>query len=108
MFEFWNDAFNYNERCVGKHEADSLLVSTVRVSDGNKPFETAVGHPDYNDGKLIIVEAYDAKGEAEAGHARWIEKMSAEVLPDVLQDCQNAGIAGWLDADDLRFERKPK
>lgn len=108
MFDFLSMADNYESRKVGLHKAGDLVVSTAAVTDGEHPYETAVKHPDYNGNSLIIVESYDSKEDAQAGHDRWISTMSAEPLPDFLQDCQNSKISAFLKAEDLRFPRKTR
>ncbi len=84
---------NYEERKVAKFKEGGVMVSTVRVTDGDSPFETAVEHPNYNDGKMIIVERYDDIEAAKAGHARWQEKMTSKPLPDHLVDCCNSAVS---------------
>ncbi len=106
MFDFLNMAGNYDSRKVGLYKSDNLVVSTAAVTDGNHPYETAVKHPEYNDDKLVIVEAYDSKEDAQSGHDRWIFTMSAEDLPEFLQDCQNAKISSFMTKEELRFPRK--
>jgi hypothetical protein len=104
MFDFLLDAGNYRSRMVGREPLDpndpngEFLVSTAAVSDGREPFETAVKHPDYNGGKMVIVECYPTREAAEAGHAKWVATMKAEPLPDSLRDCANAEVAQLLDA----------
>lgn len=99
-----NMAGNYDERCVNNYDDGVTKVDTARVTDGQKPFETAVSHKDYNNGQWIIVEAYDTVDEAKIGHESWVKTMTAERLPDVLFDCCNAKIAkaaldfGWPSA----------
>ena len=98
MFDFLMDMGNIAERRVAVYEEDDLFVSTVRVSDSTQPFETAVEHPNYNDGKLVIVEQYDTKAEAEAGHEKWLAEMTADVLPVTLTDVSGSGVAQLCDA----------
>jgi hypothetical protein len=100
MFEFLFDYGNYDDRCVGRWDSKDgrRLVSTARVSDGRKPYETAFQHPDYNKGKMVIVEAYDSKESASAGHAKWVKIMTKGPLPKALTDCCNAGVAQLRDA----------
>ena len=107
MFDFFMDVGNYDARKVDRYEADGFFVDTCACSHGSKPFETAVEHPDYNDGEMVIVEAYDTKEEAQAGHAKWVKRMTADVLPEQLVDCQNAGLAGLLGAtgDEMIYPR---
>lgn len=73
MLGFLNDMDNYDDRVVGRDEFDWGYISTAQVSDGRQPIETAIGHEEYNNGKLVIVEAYDTVEEAKVGHARWIK-----------------------------------
>lgn len=94
MFGWLNDIGNLDERKVEQwHSADGKrMVSTVAVSDGAKPFETAFEHPEYNEGSMVIVEAYDTREEALAGHGRWLKVMLDGPLPDEITDCCNAQI----------------
>jgi hypothetical protein len=110
LFGFINDITNYQDRVIGRYDGDDekTMVSTARVSDGRHPYETAFRHPDYNEGKMVIVEAYDSKDDAAAGHSKWVKVMTDGPLPDVLIDCENSGISEVLGAigGKLRFERK--
>lgn len=110
MFDFFAMAGNYEQRKVGRLDADWGFVSTCYVNDADKPYETAVEHPEYNDGNMVIVEAYDTRGDAEQGHARWVDTMTAETLPDVLRDNGRAGIAMMIDAigDDEAWRDFPR
>lgn len=113
MFDFFGMAGNYEARKVDSYNDDKtgLFISTARVTDGKQPFETAVGHPDYrDDGKLVIVEAYDTKAEAQRGHDKWLRLMTTEPLPDKLVDCCNAGLADFASAlgSDFTYPRKTK
>lgn len=95
-------------RQVDRFVDGNLVVSTVAVNDGDKPYETAVSHPGYDEyfngtlaspqsflgkRKWCVVEAYDSREEAEKGHARWVERMTSLPLPEVLNDCQNSKIS---------------
>ncbi len=109
MFNFLQDIGTFHQRKVAVFESDTVRVSTVRVSDGSQPFETAIMHPDYNDGKLVIVGAYDTREDAEAGHARWVDTMTHEPLPETLHDVANAEVAqalAFVSPDALVFPRK--
>lgn len=108
MFNWSGMSNSYNERCVGNFRKDDLRVSTALVTDGEKPYETAISHPEYNDGKLIIIEAYDTEKLANEGHSKWIGIVTSDALPEFLQDCQNSGISKMLDADSLKFKRERK
>ena len=111
MFDFFSMYDNYEDRKVGRYDADWGFVSTAYVNDAAKPFETAVQHRDYNNGKMVIVEPYDTKEEAELGHARWVETMTAEMLPERLVDRGLSGVGELCDVfsgDEWRiFERQP-
>lgn len=84
---------NYDDRKVGRYEADGLRVSTALVYDAAHPYETAVAHPEYNDDKWVIVEAYNSLEEAARGHERWVKTMTSESLPSQLVDCANSEIS---------------
>jgi hypothetical protein len=98
-------AFNYDERKVDRYEDETLLVDTCAVSDGAKPYETAVAHKEYKGGSWIVVEAYDTQEEAQAGHDRWVATMTAEELPDMLADCRNAAITALFADDPMEYPR---
>jgi hypothetical protein len=108
MFDFLNMMNNYESRKVGRWDNDdgTRMVSTASVSDGIREFETAFKHPDYNEGNSIIVEAYDTKDEALAGHEYWVKVMTDGPLPDELVDCANAHTAQSISANLLRFSRR--
>lgn len=77
MFNFFNDAFNYEDRKVRRDEINGLVVSTVYTSD--EGYETAIldsigAHP---------VERYSSKEEAEIGHKNWCIK--AETLEKITE-----------------------
>lgn len=63
LFDFMMAA-PYEQRKVARFEKDGFMVDTAAVNDSEHPFETAVEHPNYNDGKMVIVEEYDSKEEA--------------------------------------------
>ena len=100
LFGFMKDFGNYNERKVARFPEGSTewLVDTAAVSDSDQPFETAVKHPAFNDGKMVIVELYPTRADAEKGHARWVKKMTAKKLPLSLEDVSSCGAAQMLDA----------
>lgn len=110
MFEFLFMADNYEQRKVGRWNSPDgkRLVSTAEVNDGSKPYETAFMHPDYNKGSMVIVENYDTKEQASAGHERWVKVMTKGPLPKVLKDCNNAEIAqlGAACGIDRTYKRK--
>jgi len=76
------------------YEEGRIRISTVRVTDFHPPFQTAVRHPAYGRGEMIITELYPTIEAARAGHQKWIELMTADELPDQLTDISAAEI-GW-------------
>lgn len=110
MFEFLNMSDNYEDRKVDRYESNNFIIDTAAVSDGKQPFETGVSHPKYNDGKWIIVEAYDTKEKAHIGHNNWVEIMTADKLPTELRDCYNAEISDLISSiggdDFMVFKRQ--
>jgi hypothetical protein len=72
------------------------FVSTVMVEDGQKPFETAVSHRDYDNGEIIAVAAYESHSEAITGHDHWVGIMQNNP-PEYLEDVSNSIISYFLD-----------
>jgi hypothetical protein len=113
IFDFMMDMSDHSKRQVTTFIDDErgLRVDTCIVSDGEKPFETAVKHPRYDGGKWIIVEAYDTIGQAELGHKRWVTIMTGDPLPESLTDCANSNVSRVLKEvggpDELVFTRAP-
>src|SRR5574337_620734 len=107
MFGFLSMMGTYEDRKVCRDEFPWGFVSTCSVNDGEHPYETAVKHGEYCDGRgMVIVEAYDTREDAEAGHARWVSTMTAEVLPESLVDCQNSEVSRLLSAYAVTFPRR--
>lgn len=97
MFNFFFAA-DYEDRKVDNTVLDDgTEVDTCYVNDGHQPYETAVAHPQYNEGKWVIVEAYDTKDQAQDGHDRWINLMASDKRPSILKDCSNSFIQSFLD-----------
>jgi hypothetical protein len=92
LFDFLQDLGNHDERKIDTYEKDSVFVDTCAVSDSTQPYETAVAHPNYNDGTMIIVQLYNTKEAAQKGHNKWVKKMTAEILPKAIKDVSTAGI----------------
>lgn len=101
----WRTTTNYEERKVDRYEKDDLLVDTCSCTDGNHEYETAILHPEYGD-NWVIVEAYDSREQAQAGHDKWVKTMTMEPLPEVLTDCQNSRISQLC--SDLTFPRSTR
>lgn len=101
---------NYEARKVDRFEGeDGFFISTAEVTDSPRPFETAVAHPNYYDGEILIVECYDTREEAQTGHDLWVEKMTADVLPESLTDVGESGIAQLVEGLglDREFPNEP-
>ena len=102
MFGFLDMIGNYEDRKVDNYQGDNNLeIDTCSVTDGEHDYETAVAHPEYNHGKWVIVEAYDTKDEAQAGHNKWVKKMTGKKLPAKLTDCTNDAISKLCDKLDF-------
>lgn len=79
------------ERRVGLDEFDDWVVSTVAITDiANYSYETAVCHPDFNDGNYIAVDHYKTVEEAKEGHQKWVDHCKSG--PETLEDPMRANI----------------
>lgn len=74
----------FNE--VANFEKGRLTVDTCGVADADKPFETGISHPAYNDGDWVIVQLYKTKATAIRGHKKWVKLMTAKKLPKELKN----------------------
>ncbi len=112
MFSFFSMMNNYEDRAVERYEADGLIVDTCLVTDSDQSYETAISHPSYNSGAWVIVEMYDTEGEARNGHERWVRKMIADKLPNIIVDASSSVIANLCDLvsseEDDRWREKPQ
>lgn len=97
MFDFFLMGDTYESRKVGRFDAEWGFVSTAAVTDAEQPYETAVEHRDFNHGKMVIVEPYETREEAERGHERWVATMTADKLPERLVDRGLSGVSQLLD-----------
>lgn len=71
-----------------------LIISTIGdMGDTEHSYETAVSHPEYNDGRWVIVQEYDTEEDARNGHEKWLKTMTADALPNELRDVSTAGVA---------------
>ena len=93
LFDFLSMAGNYEDRKVDRYEEGVVMVDTCLVTDSEQPYETAVSHPKFNGGDLIIVELYDTKEQAQIGHDRWVKTMTVDTLPESIKDVSTAEIA---------------
>ena len=91
-------ANTYEQRKVDRFERDGLIVDTCAVTDSAQPYETGISDERYNDGDWVIVELYPTKKAAEAGHARWVRRMTAKNPPGQLEDVSSAETAQLCDA----------
>ena len=98
MFEFFLHFDDYEERKVDRYEKDRVMISTARVYDSDLDFETAVQHPAFNGGRIVIVECYSTREEAAVGHQRWVAKMTADRIPAVLEDVSSYCLAKFARA----------
>ena len=89
---------NYESRKVARYEKDDVFVDTCAVTDAEQPYETAVAHPQYNDGEIIIVELYDDIESARKGHAKWVKRMTSKKLPVSIEDKSTAQIVKFAKA----------
>lgn len=85
----------YEQRKVSRHEnkKDGVVIDTCAVTDSDKPYETAIRHPSYNNKEWIIVELYNTKKESLVGHKKWIKKITAKKLPKQLKDVSTSKLA---------------
>lgn len=98
MFGFFSMAGNYEDRKVGRWNGENNdFVSTALVTDSLHPYETAICHPDYNNGNLIIVEMYASKKDAIKGHEKWVKVMTSDKLPDSFVDVSSSEISQLQD-----------
>lgn len=93
MFGFLDMMGNHSSRKVARYEEDGITIDTCRVTDSDKPYETAIEHPSYNNGNWVVVELYDTKEAALVGHEKWVNKMSADDLPSELTDVSTSEVA---------------
>jgi hypothetical protein len=96
MLGFLQDWGNYADRKVGRDSYPHGWISTAAVSDGAKPYETAVNDSRYSrangEKEMVIVDAYDTIEDARAGHAKWLAAMTADAPPLYLDDCFNSEV----------------
>jgi hypothetical protein len=109
MFNFFSMPDNYEQRKVANFKDENgLTVDTAAVTDSDKPYETGIQHPAYNDGSWVIVELYYTKAEAKIGHDKWVAFMTAEKLPDQLLDVSTSEIAELISIFGDDWRSKPK
>ena len=85
-----------------ENEDGSIGVSTIRSTDTSAEFETALWHPHYNKGQIVIVEEYETAHKAREGHNAWVTRVKNDCLPSELQDVSShfaISILRLIDAD---------
>ena len=108
MFDFLSMMGTYESRKVARFDKDKLMVSTCVITDSEQPYETAVRHPAYNNGKIVIVELYPTRQKAKQGHDRWVKKMTAKNLPESLKDVSSCTITHILDLGGKKWRKREK
>ena len=87
---------DYESRLVDNTLINDAVIDTVAINDSKKPFETGIKHPSYNDGKWVVVELYNTKEEAQAGHDKWVA-IFKKGLPDSLTDVNESIIGDFAE-----------
>ncbi len=115
MFDFLTGIDDHDKRKVERIEAvdcDGVkyILDTARVTDCPKyPYETAISHPSYDDGKFVILQQYKDKESARLGHFAWADIFSSKELPDTLINCSAGEFAEmFLGVEGRIVERKKK
>jgi hypothetical protein len=87
-----------------------LIIDTCGgMTDSLHLYETAVAHPEYNDGDWVIVESYDTENDSRNGHEKWVKIMTADSLPAELMDVSTAVIANMCEVvGGNSFHRNPR
>lgn len=82
---------------VALYDKDNVCVSTVKAFDTGR-YETAVSHPKYSEGVLIIVQEYGLDlRPAQQGHDKWVKIMTSDPLPERLVDVSTSMIKVFKD-----------
>lgn len=98
----------YEERKVDLYNFPNEVgyISTVRVTDGRLPYETAVCHKEYTgEAGIAVVEAYETRAKAKAGHKRWV-KLMLEKPPKSIKEINNCEWAYELGLSEDEYKRK--
>lgn len=95
---------------IGRYENGKLFVDTCKVWDSEEPYETAIKHPDYNNGQIIIVDTYLDKESAQIGHKEWIKTITSDNPPDELIDVSKCTLAKMINklGDPMIYKRRTK
>lgn len=92
MLGFLDMVGNYEERKVEHTVVNDVIIDTARVTDCDKPYETGICSPHYNDDEWVIVEQYDDFESAKNGHEKWVQVFEKE-LPETVEDVSTCFIA---------------
>ena len=101
---------NYEQRKVANHKDDNVTVDTVRITDSDHNFETAVLSDEYKSGKWIVLEEYDTIEQAKVGHDKWVKIMTTEPLPETITDVSTSNVVNALReaGGQTEFKRKKR
>ncbi len=106
MFNYMSMYGTYEQRVVANTEVDGGVIDTCYVTDASKDYETGISHPKYNNGDWIIVEAYDTKEQAEAGHEKWVKYLSTQPVELKDNGVSSIGSLGKLVGCGIVFKRE--
>ena len=106
MFDFGTMLMSmfYNgkpEDKVNRTEFDEKIIDTCFTYDNG--FETAVSHPQFYDGKWIIVEYYDDKESAAKGHNKWVEFIKEDKFDKI--KCIDKYLVDLSDNKEIFYQR---
>lgn len=91
-----NMADTYEDRKVARDDWGkgkmSIMLSTAEVTDADYRYETAIAHPSYDGGKIIILGGCDSRKKALAFHAHWKQLIETDTLPEVIADNGRSGV----------------
>lgn len=105
MFNFFDMMDNYEDRKIDNYQGENFEIDTCRVTDASSPYETAIKHELFNDGKWIVIEEYDTAEEAQQGHDQWVDQLNNTPVDQlVLKDVSTSETAElcnifWKDED---------
>lgn len=85
MLDMFGMISNYEERKIANTKVGKAEIDTCKVTDVYAIAETGIKHPQYNEGKWIIVEEYHSVEEAKNGHKKWVAVFK-KGLPEELKD----------------------
>ncbi|EKS4345090.1 hypothetical protein QB607_003094 [Clostridium botulinum] len=99
---FLDMALTYDQRKVDNTEGIDkenipFIIDTCKVTDSEKPYETALSHRKYKNGMWVILEQYNTKEEAKIGHSKWLNIFLND-KPEFIMDIP-AGFEDILDTE---------